>query len=135
MQKIYLLCGVPGSGKSWVCEQLQEKFEYIANDDYIGKDYIKELFLRARRSEKPVLADCPFAERKVREELENLKLTVVPYFIVESPQVVKKRYEARDLKPVPSNVVTRSMTIKNRADEWRAPHGTSSEVLELLRSV
>lgn len=135
MQKIYLVCGVPGSGKSWVCNQLSEKFEYIANDDFIGKDYLKELFAAARRSEKPILADCPFAERKVREELEAMRLKVIPYFIVESPQVVKQRYEKREGRPVEKNTISRAMSIKGRAEEWNAPHGTSSQVLELLKAV
>lgn len=133
MQKVYLVCGVPGSGKTWVCSQLQDRFTYVPNDDYIGGDYVKELYRAARSSEKPILGDCPFAERMVRDKLIGLGIDLVPVFIVEPAQVVKKRYEEREGKPCPTQHLTRAMNIKERAEIWRAPFGTSSEVLDILK--
>lgn len=135
MKNVYLICGVPGSGKTWVARQLEDKFNYIPNDDFIGKDYIQELFRAARNSDKPVLADCPFGERLVRDELERRGTPVVPVFIVENAQLIKKRYEARDKKPIPSAHITRAINLSKRAEEWRAFYGTSQEVLEHLRAL
>ena len=135
MVKVFLICGVPGSGKTWICKQLTEKFTHVANDDHIGGDYCKEIYRAARSSEKPVLADCPFAERLVRDDLIKRGLDVTPLFIVEAAQTVKKRYEARDGMPIPTNHLTRAMNIGKRADEWRAPKGTSQEILEYLRGI
>jgi gluconate kinase len=135
MQKVYLVCGVPGAGKSWVCNQLTEKFTYVPNDDYIGGDHLKEVYRAARASEKPVLVDCPFAERTVRDNLINNGVDVIPVFIVESPQTVKRRYESREGKPVSQSTLTRAMSIAQRAIQWRAFQGTSEKVLEHLKGV
>ncbi len=133
MQPIYLVCGVPGSGKSWVCDQLTHKFHYVRHDDYIQGDYTKGLAYEAKASEKPVIGDCPFGERVLIKDLEDRGLSVTPVFIVEDGQVVRKRYEARDKKPIPPQHITRAINIRHRAEEWRCFYGTSSEVLEHLK--
>lgn len=136
MKPVFLLCGVPGSGKTWVAQKLEDKFNYFENDDYIGRgDFGAELIKESRNSDKPILATCPFAERELRDRLLRNEVEVFPVFIVENPQVIKKRYEAREMRPIPTQHLTRAMNIQKRADEWQAPHGTSSEVLELLRGV
>lgn len=135
MQPVYLICGVPGSGKTWVCSQLTEKYTYVANDDHIGGDHLKEIYRAARSSEKPILADCPFGERLIRDNLINRGLDVTPVFIVEDPQVIKRRYEKRDGVPIPTNHISRAMNIGARADQWRSKKGTSEEILEYLRGL
>jgi gluconate kinase len=136
MQKVYLLCGVPGSGKSWVSEQLQQEYTYIRNDDFIGnpKTFIAAIFNAAKSSQKPILCDCPFAERKLRDELVDRDLRVIPIFIVEHPQVVRRRYESRG-KPVYPGLLTRALSIQDRAIEWNAFWGTAEEVLKKLREL
>lgn len=130
---VYLLCGVPGSGKSWVARQLVSKFHYVSHDAYYSA-HADAVMKAAETATKPILADCPFGERVLRERLEAAKLRVIPYFIVEAPNVVKSRYEARTRKPCPQNVITRATSIKERALEWKAPTGTSAEILsQLLR--
>lgn len=135
VQKVYLVCGVPGSGKTWACEQLKDKFTYVPNDEHIGGDHLKEVYRAARSSEKPVLADCPFAERIVRETLTNQGLYVIPVFVVEDPQLIKKRYEAREGKPIPTSHLTRALNMQKRAEDWRAFFGTSEEVFQHLRDL
>jgi len=135
MQKIFLLCGVPGSGKTWVATQLRDKFHYCENDDYIGNDYGAELIKESRNAPKAILATCPFAERDLRDRLERAGCEVIPVFVLEDGQTVRKRYEAREQRPIPSQHITRSISIKNRASEWGAFGGKSTEVLEFLRKV
>lgn len=129
---VYLICGVPGSGKTWVCEQLREKFTYVPHDEYL-KHLRRALVEHSFISTKPLLTECPFAERELRERLEQSRLVVRPYFIVESPHVVKQRYEAREGKLAPQNILTRAVSIVDKVREWGAPSGTAQEVLALLK--
>ena len=143
IQPIYMVCGVPGSGKSWVCEQLTEKFTYVKHDDYFGKLHEASTATRSfvaavvavATKDKPVLIDCPFAERELRANLEAVGLKVKPWFIVEPTEVVKSRYYTRTGRELPKASVTRSVTIKNRADEWKAPNGPAVAVLNALKRV
>jgi gluconate kinase len=138
MTKVYVLCGVPGSGKTWVCSQLTDKFRFVAHDD----DYkshpdrvIKAALENSGTENRPVLTDCPFAERELRDKLEGAGFRVVPIFIVEPPEVVSGRYLKRTGKPLPQNSLTRAVSILNRAKEWKARHGTSIEIRDYLQNL
>jgi dephospho-CoA kinase len=136
MQPIYLICGVPGSGKSWVCEQLQDKYHYVRHDDHHDKHtLISEVRHHATSAQKPILVDCPFAERELKEKLLQYGISVTPLFVIEPPDVVKRRYEAREKKPVAKNVMTRAVTIQDRAKEWNAIAGNSNEILKYLKDL
>jgi hypothetical protein len=132
-QKIYMLCGVPGSGKTWVSQQCPE-YTYISHDAY-KTGYADRIAEAAQSSTKPVLIDCPFAERELRDKLQAKGLTVEPKFIVEHPLIVKRRYENREGKPVSAATLTRARTISTRADEWKAYKGTSEQVRQHLKSL
>ncbi len=130
MKTVYLICGVPGSGKTWVCEQLKDKYEYVPHDLYMHN--LHHILLdRSETAKKPMITECPFAEREFKQKLELRGLSVIPYFIVEPQEVVKTRYESRG-KPLPKNIWTRALTIRDRAIEWNCPHGTSLEILDKL---
>lgn len=138
MKQVILVCGVPGSGKSWVCSKFAldaggNPYKYVPHDDHIKGDYVKAIVDAYEESNKKILADCPFAERELKEKLEKEGFTVKPVFIIEPTEVVKKRYFDRTGKELPKASVTRSVSIKNRVDEWKAPQGTSEKVLEMLR--
>jgi len=133
-KSVIMVCGVPGSGKSWVCEQLKDKFTYVSHDDYIGKSLV-DATIAATADGKTVLIDCPFAERVLRDELIKRGVTVKPYFIVEPLTVVEARYLKRDGKALPKASATRASTIVNRAVEWGSPYGKSDVILKALRSL
>lgn len=135
MQPIYLVCGVPGSGKSWACEQLKGNFRYLAHDDFSKENYPEIIFQAALSEDKPVLADCPFAERELRDRLIEKGCYVITVFIVESPEICQERYEAREGRPYPKSFLTRATSIGSRAAEWKAFRGTSEEVLEHLKGI
>ncbi len=130
---VYLVCGVPGSGKTWVCKQLTDLFHYIPHDLYYST-HVKVLVKAVREASKPVLTEVPFGERLIREELEAKGVTVIPYFVIIKPETARKQYTARENKPYPKMFFSRASTIKNRAIEWNAPHGTSPEILALLKA-
>lgn len=133
MQTVYLICGVPGSGKTWVCKQLTDKFHYVEHDKHDG-DLVSMTELYARGS-CPVLLDCPFNERELRRKLEMRGIKVVPYFVVEHPDTVKERYEAREGRPIPKQHLTRARSIMEKVEEWQAPYGDSESVLKMLKEL
>jgi tRNA A37 N6-isopentenylltransferase MiaA len=130
---VYLICGVPGSGKTWVASQLAERFAYVPHDDHIGGDLAAELAARARDGDGPFVTECPFGERELREQLEAEGFKVRPYFIVEPTEVVQARYKKRTGKELPKGAVTRTKTINKRVAEWNVPSGTAAEVLAMLK--
>lgn len=131
-KKIYLICGVPGSGKTWVSKQLDGKFHYLPHDANY-KNHTHAVWKASQISDKPIITECPFGERELKARLIAHGLDVKPYFVVESPDTVKLRYEDREKRPCPQNHITRASSIGARAKEWQAPHGTSDEVLQLLQ--
>ncbi len=135
MSVLYLICGVSGAGKTWVCRQLQDKFHYIPHDEHYVKDDLLLACNRAKAQTKPIITECPFGERPLREFLSTHGYEVIPYFVIEPPHVVQQRYFERERKPLPLAAHTRASTIINRAREWGAPHGTSEELVCLLRKV
>jgi hypothetical protein len=153
---VYLVCGVQGSGKSWVCRQLKQKFEYIPHDrcwwhpnakpdenvldpkwgpEGCVSTHVQVVSTEAHKAQKPILTECPFAERKVKEELEFRGIKVIPVFVVESPNVIADRYFSREKKEIPKSAYSRAVSIEERAIEWGAFHGTSDQCLEHLRGV
>lgn len=134
MRPVYLVCGVPGSGKTWVCSQLTDKFNYIPHDNH-PKDIQTIIKDAAMNGTKTVITECPFGERSFKEFLEAFNIVVIPLFIVEEPKVVQERYFKREGKELYKAGVTRATTIKDRAKEWNAVNGTSSEILEYLKKV
>lgn len=133
MRKIYLICGVPGAGKSWVCKRASSRYDYIPHDDYI-KDEENYLDMLTSERDRPVITECPFGERALREKIEFAGGKVVPVFVVESADTVRDRYFKRRGTLPAKNVLTRAATIKERAKEWEAFSGTSEQVLEFLKS-
>lgn len=135
LQPVYLVCGVPGSGKTWVLNQLKNQFTVVEHDDFIGQSmaWMVAVLAASKISQKPILTDCPFGERLAKEHLEACGANIMPYFIVEPVHVVMQRYQKRTGKPLPMASVTRASTIKNRAEEWSAPYGTSEVIFDLLK--
>jgi hypothetical protein len=155
MQPVYMVAGVSGSGKSWVCRQLKDKFNYVPHDICwthpharpdkgddpkwgppgsvsIHPDVISEM---ARYSKRPVLTEVPFAERELKETLERNGHQVIPVFVIEHPAVIAERYEKREGKPATKGVLARASSIIDRAKEWNAFHGTSEEVFKHLKDI
>lgn len=156
MKPVYLVVGVPGSGKSWACRQVEDKFTYVPHDlcwthptaspefNKIDPDWgppgsesihLEVLLKMSVMSSKPIITEVPFAERPLREALEKKGIQVIPIFVIEDPEIVAQRYEQREGKPLPKSAFSRASSIIDRAREWGGFHGTSKQVLEHLRCV
>ncbi len=96
MQTVYLLCGVSGVGKTWICEQVKDYFEWIPQDDHFD-DQVDVTLRAAKSGVKPVLTECPFGERITREQLERKGAKVIPVFVVQrlSPDGMNREKESR----------------------------------------
>ncbi len=147
-----IVCGVPGSGKTWVCEQLTQKFKYIPHDHYIGrigepgrfgsadrppseKPFLDALEKAAMEGDQPVLTECPFAERELVTQLLRRGLSVDSVFIVEPVEIVRERYHKRSGKDISKSTETRCKTIVNRAVEWNKRYGRCESVLKYLQDL
>lgn len=135
MQYVILVCGVSGSGKTWVCEQLKDKFHYVPHDLHY-KNHAQVMFEEGKKTQKPQITECPFGERVFRHDLiYKYNFTVLPYFVITPPDVVAKQYLEREGKPLPKAAYTRATSILDRAKDWKAPYGSSIEILEKLQKL
>lgn len=136
---IYMVVGSPGSGKTWVCDQLKDKFHLIHHDGFIHLkapgSYVKGILDEAPKSTKPVLIEAPFSISKTKEPLEAAGYKVIPVFIVEEDSVHRKRYAARELKNIPQGHLTRTQTYLQRAKDGKHFYGTSEQVLKHLKEI
>lgn len=139
MKTAYLVVGVPGSGKSWVCEKLTDKFEYVHHDGFIYLKqpgaYLRAIFEASKTATRPLLIEAPFSISETKDPLEEAGFKVIPVFILEKPSVVSMRYQKREGKEIPKGHLTRMQTYSERAKKWNAFSGTSSEVLAHLKGV
>lgn len=138
-QRMYLVVGCPGSGKSWVCEQLKSKFHYIHHDGFIYLKepgaYLRAIFDQAPNATRPILLEAPFSISQTMEPLVNAGYSVTPVFIIEEPGIVAERYANREGKPIPQGHLTRMNTYRQRAMEGGHFMGTSAQVFEHLKSI
>lgn len=130
-QKVYLLVGSPGSGKSWVSSRLGHKFKVLEHDDFktTPAAYIPALKRAMITSDKPILANTPFG---VSDIMEALGPECLPVFIIEPEETLKQRYFTRQGYEIPKGHLTRQTTYVHRANELKAFKGTSQEVLNYL---
>src|SRR4051812_36514432 len=95
-QPIYLVCGVPGSGKTWVCDQLKDHFDYVPHDSYLIAQYADALIKRAEHSDRPVLGEAPFRISLLIDQIRKEGIQCRAYFVIEPEHTVKARYEKRE---------------------------------------
>lgn len=136
---IYLVVGVPGSGKTWVCNQLEGAFHLIRHDQFIFVNqpgaYLKEVLKQAPIAIRPLLIEAPFSVSEIKDPLERAGHKVIPIFIIEDDKTLGDRYLKRENRIIPQGHLTRTKTYLNRAKELGAFFGTSNEVLNYLKGV
>jgi len=133
-QPVYLVIGCPGAGKSWVCEQLRELYDYVRHDDYMDGGYVDAIIRQHAIATKPLLTETPFSVSQIMKPLQKMGLGVTPLFILETNEVISARYLKREGVPIPAGHLTRQITYTQRAHELYAFRGTAEQVLEYLRA-
>jgi hypothetical protein len=134
MKKATLLVGCPASGKSWVAEQVKDKYHYVPHDDHIGGDYIKAAVDAVQSATKPVLLETPFSMSKIMEPLNMQGILVTPVHIQDDHEKIAERYRSREGKEIPNGHLTRQKTYLQRAMDSGDFHGTPDEVLNYLKT-
>lgn len=137
---VYLIVGVPGSGKTWITEQIKDRFNFVHHDGFIGhinqpEAYVQAILDAAEGSTTPILAEAPFSVSSIKAPLEEAGHKVVPLVIAENPQVIAERYRNRESREIPKGHLTRLQTYLDRAKEHGWYKGTSAEVLEHLKGL
>jgi hypothetical protein len=133
---IYLLVGVPASGKTWVTDQLKDKFCLVPHDEYIGKDYVEAIVEARMHTDKPILCETPFSVRKITNELNALGYEVTPVFIIEDEDTLRQRWAERgtDISARLGHL-SRQCTYVHRAHFNGTFLGNSEQVLEHLKNI
>lgn len=128
-KQVHLICGVPGSGKTWVAKQLKQ-YNYKPHDSYPVNEYHKHIIDAANSPDnKPVLAEAPFRISVLIDLLKSQGIPVKTYYISEPEQTIRNRYETRDGKSYPKQHTTNLK--KYDARDWDE-RGTSEQVLDIL---
>lgn len=134
-KQAYMVIGCPGAGKSWICGQVQHHFTFVHHDLFIGMAggaYVREIRKAAENAAKPLLIEAPFSISQIKDPLEESGFTVTPVVIIENPETIRARYQAREKKDIPKGHITRQNTYLERAIENGWFHGTSRQCLEQL---
>lgn len=128
-QDLFLIAGCPASGKSWVCEQLSDKFNYVSYDKVNKNYHVYELL---KNNNKPLLYDptikvSTFTKRY--SHLFNIKLLV----IVEDKRIIENRMRVRsgEITKTLDRRIKRMSDLSNNCEF----SGTSDEVLNYLNSI
>ena len=154
--KVYLLCGLPGSGKSTFCKNLskQNNTAIYSSDEWIinlfGKDFAHEKFqeyqaiARQKIAEsaqrdlsklKNIVLDFGFWKQKGRKKYiewaKSLKAEPVIYFFNVDYATLENRLDKRNLeKENKSFIVTRDM-LHAFTQEFEAPTSIEAKLIKI----
>lgn len=84
---------------------------------------------------RPVIAETPNSISRILDPLRSLDFDVSPVFIIETPEITRDRYGAREGKLIPKQHLSLIKTYTQRAITMGAPHGTSEQILRYLQQV
>ena len=127
---VYLLCGVAGSGKSWIASQLTDLFHYISFDGVRKKDHIDTIL--AQSSDKPVLFD-PNIKISTFIRRNSYHMNIIPVFILEDEATIQARLEGRGGK-FTEHIPKRMKVMEARYKTYGRFRGNTNEVLEWLKN-
>ena len=131
-----LIVGCPGAGKSWVTERLKDRYELVHHDAYAGmtgQRYVNAIKSTAASANKPILAEAPFSVSQIRRPLEKAGYDVRTVTIQEDRDVIAKRYQSREGRPIPQGHLTRQETYREMAEKAGEFVGTNKQVLSHLK--
>ncbi len=138
MQTVYLIVGVPASGKSTILSQC-DSFERLEHDAFIGHppgSYVKAIKRLVAYATKSVLVETPFSISQISEPLAKAGIIVKPLVIVESSETLHKRWDERSTAAkVRAGHLSRQCTFEERARSHAWPMGTASQMLAYLQSI
>ena len=131
-----LLIGCPGAGKTWVTDRLKDSYELVHHDLHSGMSgerYVDAIKQRAAAGAKRILAEAPFSVSQIRRPLEAAGYDVRLACIQEDRNVIAKRYQSREGRPIPQGHLTRQNTYREMTEKAGGFVGTNKQVLTHLK--
>lgn len=125
-KRVLVIAGASGSGKSWICKQLVDKF-YYCEHDRVDKNNLRSFLYNLEDTRivyDPTVQVSSFIKRN--SDIFDIDLIVIQ----ESEDVIKQRLESRGGK-LTEHVKRRIVRMKNLAKN-SVFTGTSSEVLSFI---
>ena len=131
-QPIFVVIGVSGVGKSWVCSRL-DKFHYVSYDKLKTRDDRVTAIAAATWEDKPVVFDPVVHVSSYLKKLPSDQTYVV--CIIEDEQTIRSRLLGRrSVKGLTEAGLSRMKRIQWYADRKAKFSGTSSQVLDWIKS-
>jgi len=128
---IYIVSGISGAGKSWVCNQLKDKFNYISYDENNKKDHLD--LLKSSPIDKITLYDLNIKTSTfIRNNHKDFNIHMV--VILGDFLKVKEQLVSRG-GSVTVGTYRRWNIMQKRAEEYGDFSGSSSEVLKYLKKL
>lgn len=127
---VYLLIGAPGAGKSWIANQLTDKFTYISYDGNPKKEH---LTLLCKPTDKPILYDPTFKiSTFIRRHSDKFDIKLI--VIKEEESVLKDRISQRGGKWT-DTIMKRNLQVEKYYYKYGTSGflGSSNECLEYLK--
>ena len=124
---IYMVCGVSGSGKSWICNQLTDMYAYISFDGVAKSKHLEAL----RGTKGPILYD-PNIKISTFIRRHSSEFNIIPIFIIEEESIIESRLKIRGGK-LTKSTPKRMKVIIARNKKYGVFSGTSDEVLKYLK--
>ena len=129
---IYLLIGAPAAGKSWIANQLLDKFDYISYDNNRKKTHLD---LLRTPSSKPKLYDPTFKiSTIIRRHSDEFNFII--FCIYEDESTLRSRINLREGEWT-DTIMKRNEQVKKRFEKYGNGGiiGTSLEVLTYLKTM
>jgi hypothetical protein len=104
-QCVHIICGVPGSGKSWAIRQADTShYHHIPHPQGARPEqHAARLAAAAHASNKPILTEAPYAVRALQQHLSRAGVPSKTYHVDTPLHRAQAQYEARENgKPYPA---------------------------------
>lgn len=129
---IYLLVGVPASGKTWVCDRLKGA-KIVRNDDYKERSRYLNALKDAHEESSIVIGEAPFRAAELASSLERSNIPVKQVLVTAPLTEIEKRYKERP-EGLHYRPAFRTNHARYEADPDRFEFsGTSEQVLDWLK--
>ena len=129
-QRLMILIGCSGSGKTWVAEQLKDKF-HVVHYDQTKKSSLIDV-IKSKPLDKPVLLDLPIKIstfiRRHHDDFDIRVVAILGDFLKVKTQILSRKGK------ITKTLYRRWKVIQKRAFTYAEFTGDSDQVLKYLKN-